>query len=174
MAWERRCLWLIVTMGILGAGVLGVNQWAHRSHPSGRPVVRHTPPEIRLILVKKSARCGHFTQTSSVILEDQLKTIGSLYRGWEINGNEENGLTLSKVEEGLCPICGREQFIGIYHDKVAVFYGRPDRRGPVKEVMTLAVGRLPEQEKQDLDKGIVFSDSKEKLQLIEGLSSLQE
>lgn len=137
-------------------------------------VVKIAAPEIQMLLVKVSARCGHTEEQFAELPETQLRKIGQSYQGWSIEGKQGNVLILKKIEEGLCSICQNEEFFGISKGRVAVYYGRPNRPGPVKEMTALRLEQLPDQEREDLEHGIIVHDSREKLQLLEGLSSLQD
>jgi hypothetical protein len=71
-----------------------------------------------------------------------------------------------------CPSCGAHQFLGVNNQNVVVRYGTPGRPGPVRETIHIKLNRLPDSERNDLIRGILFRDNKEKLQIIEGLSEV--
>lgn len=71
-----------------------------------------------------------------------------------------------------CPSCNSHQFLGINDQNVIVRYGTPIKPGPVREILHINVNQLPNSEREDLMRGIRFTDNKEKLQIIEGLSEM--
>lgn len=71
-----------------------------------------------------------------------------------------------------CPSCNTHQFLGINGQTVVVRYGIPLKPGPVRENLHININKLPNSERTDLIRGIPFTDNKEKLQIIEGLSEL--
>ena len=71
-----------------------------------------------------------------------------------------------------CESCTKNQYLGIFEGKVAVFRGTPEKPGPVSETTEIRTDLLPKVELEDLKEGIRFADDKEKLQLLEGLDGL--
>lgn len=134
-----------------------------------RPVAKG---ELEILLRRKFARCGHDMEEKKAVTEGNLALIGRFYQGWRIGSADGEWLTLIRSNEGHCPICEREEFIGVLDGKVAIFHGRPERKGPLKEVTAIEVDKLPRQEQADLEKGLVIRTDKEKLQLMEGLAAL--
>lgn len=90
-----------------------------------------------------------------------------------LSGYSEEKLVLTGEITGLCPICQEEEFIGIYEEHIAVYAGLPHRPGPVKNVTSIKIQGLPEQEVRDLAAGIIFQDEKEKLLILEAYSEEQ-
>ncbi|HEX2952983.1 MAG TPA: BofC C-terminal domain-containing protein [Bacillota bacterium] len=159
---------VISTMIVIN--VIGLYLWREKKPE----VIRSAAPEVQMLLVRVCARCGHTEEHFDRLTEAKLKMIGQSYQGWSIEGKEGNVLILKRTEEGLCSVCQKEQFFGIAKEKVVIYYGRPNRPGPVKEITSIPYDRLPEQEREDLSRGIIIRNSREKLQLLEGLSSLQD
>jgi c-di-GMP-binding flagellar brake protein YcgR len=168
---QRRLLLRVIGIAvIILINAVALYVWRHQ-----RPeAVRIAAPEIQMLLVKENARCGHSEERFTRISQAKLRVFGQSYQGWRIEGRQGNLLVLKKTEDGLCAICQSEEFLGIASGKVAVVHGRPNRPGPVKELTTLSFDDLPEAEREDLRRGIVFRNSREKLQLLEGLFSLKD
>lgn len=117
--------------------------------------------------------CGHNVELQRPFQsEELLKNALQEYPGLKIKKHEPTRWKGIVIVEGLCDTCRNYQFLSIRGRKVVVLRGIPARPGPVLEITQININRLPESEQKDLRKGIPFKDSKEKLQLIEGLDGL--
>lgn len=176
MSKKRRYLVFVfcgIGLALTGAAWLVNFTRLQRLQPSP-PTASQRVSQFKLFLRREFARCGHFVEEQKSMGKGDIELIGGLYKGWQIGQGQGDGMTLISNDEGYCPICEQEEFLGVLDGKVAVFYGRPERRGPIKEVTVLDVKSLPQQEQFDLAKGLIIKTDKEKLQLIEGLTSLQD
>jgi hypothetical protein len=172
---KRRVIFVVsMILAILGSACLGYGVYrCLRRCPNSPPTIQARIPKVHLTLMTIYKRCGHKEEMSK-IFERDLEEIFEEYKGWRIESDQKDNVLLVDEASGLCPICEREEFLGIFQDKVAVFHGRPMRRGPVKEVSSLEVKDLPSQEAEDLSQGIHIKDIRERLQLLEGLFSLKD
>lgn len=118
--------------------------------------------------------CQHTEEYSKVIKSEELSTLLKEVEDWEIKRVDKKNLILTRKNNGLCPICRQEEFLGIHGENIVIYFGRPDRPGPVKEVTPIKILSLPEKEIADLKRGVVFKDQKEKLLILEGYSGLSE
>ena len=163
----------LVVLVVVVAVCLGYGFERLIRRPAAPPTVDVKTPEVRLTLITVYRKCGH-TEDKSETTETDIREISLKYKGWRMESNQNDDILLTRDVLELCPVCEREEFMGIFQEKVAVFHGRPYKRGPVKEVLSLEIKDLPEQETQDLAEGIVLNDNREKLRLLEGLSSLKD
>lgn len=72
----------------------------------------------------------------------------------------------------LCKSCRNNQFLSLDGEQIAVYRGIPGKPGPITEKLPINLKKLPEEEVEDLKKGIRFKSGREKLQLLEGLNGL--
>ncbi len=83
-----------------------------------------------------------------------------------------NGYEYTINSNNFCRSCRENHFLGLHGQEVVVYRGTPLQPGPILEKVMLKTNLLPEAELKDLQSGIPFRDSRDKLQLIEGLNGL--
>jgi len=98
--------------------------------------------------------------------------VGAKYGGWRLTG-KSRGLQLTYEIKGLCPSCRRSHFLGTWGGFVAVFTGLPGRGSSLLKMTSIPVESLPRAELEDLQKGIVYRSERERLQILEGLTALE-
>lgn len=117
--------------------------------------------------------CAHHRITdASFVSLNRLQSALRKYGRYQLEEQPDHRYVCRIWTDGYCASCRDHQFLGISGSNVAIFHGTPLLPGPVKELTQLKVEHLPATERQDLSKGIIFRDDKEKLQLLEGLNGL--
>lgn len=137
------------------------------------PSLASSEKEWVLELDKSFTLCGHNESARSRYLSNELlqAAIESSqgYRLKRITGHlQVYGLSVTDY----CSQCKKFQFLGVSEQHVAIIRGTPEKPGPIREKTTIQISDLPQLELKDLQKGIPFQNSKEKLQLMEGLQGL--
>lgn len=166
---KKNLLILGLACFVLVSVLAWIGFWQKTPSKSPSPV-NSKEPKIQLTLNTVYKKCHH--------IETQKKTIQAFrweeFEGWRLERQHGSIILLQREEEDLCPICLMEEFMGTHQGKVVIYHGRPDRMGPVKETLPINIHDLPAPETRDLERGIVIHDAKEKLLLLEGLSSLSD
>lgn len=101
--------------------------------------------------------------------QERLKKLGT---EWRLEAFGDGEMVLHKNKQGICAECQASEFLGVYLNSIAIYHGKPERPGPVKEVTPITVNGLPEKEVNDLKKGVSYQDVEEKLAILEGYSEL--
>ena len=167
---KHKYLLLGLTCSLMFVTVVAIFGFRHKTPPKSPSPVNSREPMVQLVLETVYTRCHH-TDT----VKKEMKTFHwSSYEGWRLKRQDGTVIVLQQEEPSLCSVCMREEYMGTHAGKVVIFHGRPERSGPIKEIFPLNVNELPEAEAHDLEKGIIFHDQREKLQLLEGLSSLKD
>lgn len=127
----------------------------------------------RLGLAKTFIGCGH-TETiiQKYLSEKALKSALTHYPGFQLKKRQNHFQLYINQINGYCSSCQNNHFLGLIDQKVVIFRGTPKKPGPIEEETPIKISDLPELELKDLEKGIPFKNSREKLQLIEGLKGL--
>lgn len=116
--------------------------------------------------------CGHMdTKRAEYHKKGPFETVIKNYSKHVKKVNNQTYIYLERSQD-LCGSCRQNQFLGLVGEGLAVFRGTPANPGPITEKIILNLNKLPEEEIEDLKKGIPFQDGKEKLQLLEGLNGL--
>ncbi|TCL56478.1 BofC-like protein [Hydrogenispora ethanolica] len=137
------------------------------------PAVKERPAQRFLEIRSEYTLCGHWKLDKVAFpSEDSLQAAVEKHPEYQFQKQSGNRYSYSVSVSGYCDSCRDNRFLGMDRQDVAVFRGTPSRPGPVVERVTLRVHFLPQSELDDLIKGIPFRDSREKLQLIEGLNGL--
>lgn len=126
-------------------------------------------------------QCGH-TESVHQYYKSKTALLKSVQETFQVSHNEGPSGTVRQKDKytywmiinaaGLCESCQKHHFFGIHNQNLVIMKGTPLKPGPVQETIQLPLERLPDSERLDLEKGIPFQSEKEKLQLLEGLSSL--
>lgn len=116
--------------------------------------------------------CGHMeSKRTEYHMEESFKAVIKNYAK-HINKVNNQAYTYIESNLDLCDSCRKNQFLSTAGQQIAVFRGTPQKPGPITEKIPINLNKLPEEELEDLKRGIPFKDGKEKLQLLEGLNGL--
>ncbi len=117
--------------------------------------------------------CGHQeTEQTTFTDQSQLRTaLAKKLKNRSLN-KKGNGYEYTITSKNFCQSCREKHFLGLHGQEIVVYRGTPLKPGPILEKVMLKTTLLPEAELKDLQSGIPFRDSRDKLQLIEGLNGL--
>ena len=133
------------------------------------------PAERIMEIDTRYAACGHSNRARTTFpSEAALQSAVEQHAEYRFQKQTGNLYRYAATDDGLCPSCKQNQFLGLDNQQVVVYHGTPSQPGPVAERLSLPIQGLPQSELDDLKKGIPFKDSREKLQLIEGLNGINE
>lgn len=93
------------------------------------------------------------------------------YDEWNIETFSSNRVVMSLNVDDYCREHKANMFLGEKDGKVAVFYGRPDKKPILKEVTDMPVGTLQEQAVAEIKQGLPFSSKAEMLYILEGMQA---
>ncbi len=133
-------------------------------------LIRNRSDKINVKFSNIYLDCDHNETVDLSLVKGEWRRIKKnlLNEGWEMQEPSQEQVKLVLSVSGLCRICKKQEFIGIYQDNIGVYAGRPGNPGPLKEVIQVKVWNLPETEVEDLQAGIICYNEKEKLLILEG------
>lgn len=133
------------------------------------PLLSKGKEPFNMELTSYYVSCRHEEVAEQRISHDQWEEVldALIEDGWELKRISQTEVELGKELFALCTGCREQEFIGIYGDEIGVYAGSPERPGPLKEVIPVKIGRLPTEEVNDLQAGIVCQEIKEKLLILE-------
>jgi hypothetical protein len=93
------------------------------------------------------------------------------YPGWNIDKFDTLAVEMTLKVDSYCREHANNMFIGVKDGYVAVFYGKPGEKPILKEVTKIAVGKLNQQDAEELRRGVVIHSKEELLRTLEGMQS---
>ncbi|MGI6574612.1 MAG: BofC C-terminal domain-containing protein [bacterium] len=171
-------LFIIVTAGyiFLGGDESGLKEDLPEEivapQNSEEPTVFTVGSESRLIYQVTYNQCNHVEVLRERLPSEEIgltiADLQAIYREWVI---EQDGIDvlLTAVVDGLCEHCRSSLFVGIYEDKVAIYYGEPGGDSWLKEVTNISLDSLPPREQADLRQGVKVTNEEELPLILEGL-----
>ncbi len=177
VSWSKLILFRVIGISLL---ITVVIFWGLRHNPRAIEKFRRiispsntaSPRKWILESQKLHTMCGHMeSKRTEYFKEEPFKAVIKNYSRQVEKVNNQSYRYLEN-NNNLCESCRKNQFLGIDGQQIVVYRGTPDRPGPITERIEINLSKLPEEEIEDLKKGIPFRDGKEKLQLLEGLNGL--
>jgi hypothetical protein len=99
---------------------------------------------------------------------DQVQKV---YAGWLIEKFDTSEITMSLQVNSLCREHANNMYVGIHNGFIAVYYGKPGSKSVLKEVTTIPITQLTEQDLAELQRGLLVHSKEELLKTIEGMYS---
>lgn len=93
------------------------------------------------------------------------------YEEWNIEMFSDDRVVMSLNVDDFCRDHKAHLFLGEKDGKVAVFYGRPDKKPILKEITDMSVDKLQEQAAAEIRQGLPFSSKAEMLYILEGMQA---
>ncbi|HKM39579.1 MAG TPA: BofC C-terminal domain-containing protein [bacterium] len=167
-----RAAFIVVGIVVVIVAATWIRNGSQRHNSQQAAVLPQSPP--LLMEHRRYENCGHNTE-KELELSPELRRLkpeelAQLYNAASYQVSEER-LRVFSSEPGLCPQCKGRMFVGIYGDKVAMFYGMPAGPHQLKEETNIPVGKLPPHAAADLKAGIPVDNYEELLYLLEGLTN---
>ncbi|MBO5245510.1 MAG: BofC C-terminal domain-containing protein, partial [Selenomonadales bacterium] len=97
--------------------------------------------------------------------------VAKLYHEWQIVSFDRAAVVLRLSVDDVCKAHKENQFVGIRDGMAAVYYGMPNDKPILKEVLSVETAQLIPQVKEELEKGIPFHSEEEKLRILEGIQA---
>lgn len=111
------------------------------------------------------------TKPTEKIVGLTIYQLQRVYQGWGIDKFDKDEVTMTLKIDAYCREHTNNMFIGIQDDKVAVFYGKPGPKAIIKEITTISVGSLRNQDIEELQRGMIVQSTEELLRTLEGMQS---
>lgn len=126
-----------------------------------------------LFVVRKYFKgCGHVIEEKKIVPKEYVgmskQDFKNMFAGWEIDAFSSKYVVISRVFEGFCP---NHFIISIKDGRVAIFYSQPVDGDTLKLITPISIENLPEQEVNDLKKGIVVNSFEDAIKIIEDFGS---
>lgn len=131
--------------------------------------------EARIIRTVFYDKCR---ESKSVTAQPKKTEIGLTYRefqqqypAWNIEQFSPAQVVMSYREDAYCEAHRQNLFVGIYGERVAVFYGKPGEKPILKEVTDISLAALHPQAAEEIRRGIAVHSKEELLRVLEALHS---
>lgn len=112
--------------------------------------------------------CAKASQKVVGMTRDEVE---KLYREWQVVSFDQDRVVLRLSVDDVCKVHKENQFVGVRDGMAAVFYGKPNEKPVLKEVLAIDTALLVPQVKAELEKGIPFCSEEEKLRILEGIQA---
>lgn len=134
---------------------------------------RPLPRGVKIFTKVVYETCGHQVENEVDLAEMEEVTPARLQKlypssqGWKMELSDER-LVFSRVEEGLCEDCSRKTHLGEKGGFVAIIRGPAGVDGGVLRVTKIRVSSLPEELRNQVEKGCLdLSGEEELLQILD-------
>ncbi|HHU69336.1 MAG TPA: hypothetical protein GXZ31_03420 [Thermoanaerobacterales bacterium] len=129
-------------------------------------------PETVLRFETHYLDCGHIevfeTNPPENVLGTDIEGLLKNYPEWKLKNYSAHFVNMYKYEDGLCP---KHYFLGIKDGYVTVFYKRPGKDAPIKEITDIKADLLRADDRSLLEEGIEIYGEEELMRIKEGLSN---
>lgn len=177
-------LWAVALMLALLAAYFVVGAQREKARPPGMhrdtEVAQHDlgvkiTPNTVLLQKITYVKCGDQetfrTHAADNLLGKNFQQVQQVYGGWNIEKFDIDEVVMSLQVDALCPEHANNMFVGLKDGYVAVYYGRPGPKALLKEVTKVAASSLMEQDREELQRGVVVHSQEELLRTLEGLQA---
>lgn len=119
------------------------------------------------------AECGHEQITEGLAPAELIgldrEDLERMQWKWRVTGFEPGYVTLTRIQEGLCPEDETFRWIGIVDGYIAVFYGKPRPDAHLKERTNIKASTLYPEDRLRLERGVWVKGDQEVEAVLEGL-----
>jgi hypothetical protein len=120
-------------------------------------------------------KCGDeevfHTKPADNLVGLNMQQVQKVYAGWTVDKFDTNIVQLSLKVDSYCREHANNVYIGTKDGFVAVYYGKPGPKGILKEVTSIPVSRLSNEDAEEIRKGLTVQSREELLRTLEGMQS---
>lgn len=132
------------------------------------------PDELKFVYRTLYLGCGHLVEEVHSFPSDAGREISERLRsgetGWRLESQKDGTFVFVTEDPGMCPDDGRFRHFRVQEDgRLAVYYGKPGQGGLLKEVTSINVTHLLDEDMRRIEDGIVLEGDEAVERYLEGL-----
>ncbi len=170
--------WLLILAGIIfGSNFIVYETVKNREIAADQAVPAVSSP-VQVVLTR-TYLCGIKDQESKQLTNETFDQVLNLFSGWEIVSVQQGKIELAKQENDISPECKKNGYFGITPEgMLTLFHGLPEQNKVIQTFYQINTARmeasLPQQELEQLRKGIKVNDVAEYNSILSTYGEFQE